>query len=93
LKQPTPSKQKTSSTPEKSETKPTQNTKQTTPAANKQFDKTQLFINSIKESASVSDLKALYPKSKNVKMQKRKVGPNKFIQYVFTNFFSFSSIN
>jgi hypothetical protein len=26
-------------------------------------------------------------------MQKRKVGPNKFIQYVFTNFFSFSSIN
>jgi hypothetical protein len=89
LKQPssasTPSKQKPSTTPTKSETKPKQETatKQSTPAADKPLNKIQLFINSIKESVSVSDMKALYPKAKIVKMQKRKVGPNhKVIQYV-----------
>lgn len=45
-------------------------------AADKPLNKTQLFINSIKESVSVSELKSLYPKAKTVKMQKRKVGPN-----------------
>jgi FtsZ-interacting cell division protein YlmF len=81
----TPSKQKPSTTPTKSETKPKQETatKQSTPAADKPLNKIQLFINSIKESVSVSDMKALYPKAKIVKMQKRKVGPNhKVIQYV-----------
>ena len=73
---PTPPKQKAATTPAKSETKPAQNAKATTPAADKPLDKTQLFINSIKESVSVSDVKALYPKAKSVKMQKRKVGPN-----------------
>lgn len=87
----TPSKQKPSNTPVKSETKPAQNTKQATPAADKPLDKTQLFINSIKESASVSDLKALYPKAKTVKIQKRKVGPNKkTIQYVSIDSFFFN---
>ena len=88
MKQPsstTPSKQKPS-TPAKSETKPAQNAKQATPAAEKEFDKTQLFINSIKESVTISELKALYPKAKGHKLQKRKVGPNKHIQYVITNF-------
>ena len=70
-----------SSTPAKSETKSAPNPKPATPAADKPLNKTQLFINSIKESVSVSDLKALYPKATTVKMQKRKVGPNKrFIQ-------------
>ena len=60
----------------KPETKPAANSKPATPAADKPLNKTQLFINSIKESVSVSDVKALYPKAKAVKMQKRKVGPN-----------------
>lgn len=60
---------------------------QATPAADKPLDKTQLFINSIKESVSVSEMKALYPKSKSIKMQKRKVGPTKkSIQFAFINF-------
>ncbi|CAF4331490.1 unnamed protein product, partial [Rotaria sordida] len=74
-----------SSTPTKSETKP----KQETPIsnANKPLNKTQLFINSIKESVSVSDMKELYPKAKSIKMQKRKVGPNrKVIQFAFVSF-------
>ena len=45
-------------------------------STNKPLDKTQLFINSIKESISVSDMKSLYPKSTSVKLQKRKGGPN-----------------
>lgn len=70
-------------TPAKAETKPAQNAKQATPAADKPLDKKQLFINSIKESVSVGDLKTLYPKASNVKMQKRKVGKDKAsIQYV-----------
>jgi hypothetical protein len=82
---PTPSKQKPSATPTKSEAKPTT----ATPAADKPLNKSQFFINSIKESVSVSDLKALYPKASTVKMQKRKVGPNhKVIQYVVVYFVS-----
>ncbi len=83
---PTPSKQKPSSTPTKPEAKPAQKPKQettpkpSTPAADKPLNKNQLFINSIKESVSVSDMKSLYPKASSVKMQKRKVGPNKSIQ-------------
>jgi nucleolin len=84
---PTPTKQKPSSTPTKTETKPTENTKQETSNANKTLNKTQLFINSIKESVSVSDVKTLYPKAKSVKMQKRKVGPNhKVVQFAFVTF-------
>lgn len=76
-------KQTPSSTPAKAETKPAQNAKQATPAGDKPLDKKQLFINSIKESVSVGDLKTLYPKAKNVKMQKRQVGKDKKnIQYV-----------
>ncbi|CAF0978455.1 unnamed protein product [Adineta steineri] len=77
---PAPSKQKPATPPAKSETKPA------TPAADKPLDKKQLFINSIKESVSVSDMKALYPKAKTVKMQKRKVGPNSHIQFAFVTF-------
>jgi RNA recognition motif-containing protein len=75
----TPAKQKAASTPA-SDAK-------AAPAADKPLDKTQLFINSIKESVSVSELKTLYPKSKSIKMQKRKVGPTKkSIQFAFINF-------
>ena len=72
--------------PAKAETKPAANNKPATPAADKPLNKTQLFINSIKESVSVSDVKTLYPKATTVKLQKRKVGPNKFIQFAFVNF-------
>ncbi|CAF4110223.1 unnamed protein product, partial [Rotaria magnacalcarata] len=95
---PTPTKQKPSSTPTKAapiakqetpkpkETPKKQETPKT-PAADKPLNKTQLFINSIKESVSVSDMKSLYPKAKLVKMQKRKVGPNnKLIQFAFVTF-------
>lgn len=71
------------STPAKTETK--QGNKAA--AGEKSLNKTQLFINSIKESVSVSELKSLYPKAKSVKMQKRKVGPNKkFVQFAFVTF-------
>jgi len=61
--------------------------KPSTPAGDKPLDKKQLFINSIKESVSVSEMKTLYPKAKAVKMQKRKVGPNhKVIQFAFITF-------
>jgi RNA recognition motif-containing protein len=71
------------STPAKTETK--QGNK--AGAGEKSLNKTQLFINSIKESVSVSELKSLYPKAKSVKMQKRKVGPNKkFVQFAFVTF-------
>jgi hypothetical protein len=65
--------------------KPAANNKAATPAsADKPLNKLQLFINSIKESVSVSEMKTLYPKAKTVKMQKRKVGPSqKAIQCVF----------
>ncbi len=70
---PTPSKQKPTPTPTKSESKPI-------PSTDKPRSKTQLFIDSIKESISVSDMKTLYPKSTSVKLQKRKAGPNKITQ-------------
>ena len=102
---PTSNKQKPASTPAKSDAKPTENSgkpatkadtnnKSSTPAADKPLNKTQLYINSIKESVSVSDLKALYPKAKSVKMQKRKVGPNhKVVQYVTDRLFSYDGRN
>lgn len=42
--------------------------------SDKLLNKKQLFINSIKESVTVSDLKGLYPKSTSIKMKKRKAG-------------------
>jgi len=50
------------------------------------IDKKQLYISSIKESVSVSEMKKLYPKAKFVKLQKRKVGPNRMIQFAFVVF-------
>ncbi len=71
----TPSKQKPTQVPNQQKSTP-QTFKQETSSANKPLDKSQLYINSIKESITVSDMKSIYPKAKSVKMQKRKVGPN-----------------
>lgn len=69
------------STPAKTENKATPNNKPATPPAEKALNKTQLFINSIKESVTVAEVKSLYPKAKSVSMKKRKVGPSqKMIQ-------------
>jgi len=87
LKPSTPKQKQTSAAVKtKQESTPTNN-KPSTSVGDKPVDKAQLFINSIKESVSVSDLKTLYPKAKLVKMQKRKVGPNhKVIQFAFVSF-------
>ncbi|CAF1631301.1 unnamed protein product, partial [Didymodactylos carnosus] len=50
------------------------------------LDKKQLYISPIKETVTVSQMKQLYPKSKFVKLQKRKVGKNKVIQFAFVTF-------
>ncbi len=71
----TPSKQKPTPQTTKQET----SNKQSTPSTNKSLSKTKLYINSIKESITVSDMKSLYPKATSVKLQKRKVGPNRKI--------------
>ena len=47
--------------------------------SNRPLDKTQLYISSIKQSISVSDIKSLYPKAKAVKMKKRKIGQDRKI--------------
>jgi len=90
-----------SSTPKQKQTSSTINTKQdstsstnvkqakvsSTSTTDKPFDKKQLFINSIKESVSVSEMKTLYPKAQSIKMKKRKVGPNhKVVQFAFIAF-------
>ncbi|CAF5186081.1 unnamed protein product, partial [Rotaria magnacalcarata] len=90
-----PSKQNPTPTTSKSESTPsaTQNKQKSASEtikqenSNKPLDKLRLYINSIKESITVSDMKALYPKAKFVKMQKRKVGPNhKIMQLAFITF-------
>ena len=58
--------------------KPTPPTpKQETTSANKTLTKNQLYINPIKDGITSDNLKSLYPKAKIVKMQKRKVGPER----------------
>ncbi|CAF2885668.1 unnamed protein product [Rotaria sp. Silwood2] len=90
---PTPSKQKLSVTSTKTETKQktpnkqsTQTTKQETSTANanKSLNKIQLFINSIKESVNIPEMKELYPKATSIKMQKTNICF--FLEYAFVSF-------
>ena len=77
----TPTKQKGNEASNKQKSKPA-TPKQEGTSTNKPLNKSQLYINPLKESITVDDLKSLYPKAKFVKMQKRKIGPErKPIQY------------
>jgi len=71
LKKPSP----VSATPPK-QNLAAQSAKQPTSSADKTVNKTQLYINPLKTTVTVNDLKSLYPKSKHIKLKKRKFGPN-----------------
>lgn len=72
---PAPAKQETKSA---QASKPTEASNSSVQAAgDKTLIKTQLYINLIKPSVSVADVKALYPNATNVRLKKRKVGLNR----------------
>ena len=58
--------------------------------SNRSLNKTQLYISSIKQSVTVSDMKSLYPKAKAIKMKKKKVGQDRKIMQQVSFIYCFS---